>query len=244
MASGILLRVGIDSNNGRWNAPCRRDGRFCYVPVTDVNYGYRASAFARHFSEFEPFVKHLGAEWPSHLSGTCHLDPDFGHLTYVDGNGGRGQRIRNTLSAGDFIVFWAGLRCIETNEIVCSIIGFYTIAYIMNASEVGPLEAHRNAHSRYADSAESDDVLVFAQPECSGRLSKHIPIGGPGGRARQQRVFPELLREWGGLRKQNGGAWRNGYIQMSGAPPIFRNGDKFLKWFWRKKPKLIHANNA
>jgi hypothetical protein len=211
--------------------------------VTDGKWGYRGPAYSRYFSEFEPFVRHLGAEWPAHLSGTCHLDPDFGHLTYGDNNGGRGQRIRDVLSADDFIAFWAGLRCIETEEIVCSIIGLYTIAYVMNASEVGPLDAHRNAHSRYAGSVDWDDVLVFGKPERSGRLWKHLPIGGPRGAAHQQRVFPELLRAWGGLRKKDGGDWGDGYIQLSGAPPIFRDPDKFLKWFWGRKPKLVHANN-
>lgn len=242
MASGILLRVGIDSKDGNWNAPCREDGRFCYVPVTDGNYAYRSPAFKRYFSEFEPFVKHLGAEWPARLSGICHLDPDFGNLTYGDGNGGRGRRIREFLSAGDFIVFWAGLRCIETDEIVCSIIGFYTIAYIMNASEVGPLDVHRSAHTRYAKSAEWDDVLVFGKPEQSGRLWKHIPIGRF--RDGAQRVDRELLKIWGDFQKADGGDWCDGYITLSGQPPIFRAPDRFLRWFWAQKPKLAHANNV
>src|SRR5438067_6467796 len=168
MASGILLRVGIDIKDGKWNAPCRRDGRFCYVPVTGSKRSDRGPAFDRYYLEFEPFAKQLGAEWPAHLSGTCHLDPDFGHLTYGDGDGGRGQRIRNFLSAGDFIVFWAGLRCIETEQIVCSIIGFFTVAYIMNAVEVGPLDAHRNAHTRYAQSDNWNDVVVFGKQSESG----------------------------------------------------------------------------
>jgi hypothetical protein len=234
--------VGIDSKSGNWNAPCRGDGRFCYAPIPDGNLSDRSQAFDHYFSEIEPFVKQLGAEWPSHLLGTCHLDPDFGHLTYGDNNGGRGQRIRKFLSAGDFIVFWAGLRCIENNEIVCSIIGFYTIAYIINVSEVGPLDAHRNAHTRYAKSVEWDDVLVFGKPDCSGRLWKHIPIGGF--RDGAQRVERELLKVWGGLQKADGSDWSDGYITLSGQPPIFRHPDRFLEWFWAKKPKLAHANNV
>ena len=113
MASGLLLRVGIDSNGGQWNAPCRKDGRSCYVPIPTGKRSDRGSAFDHDYAECQPFVKQLGIEWPVHLSGGCHLDPDFAHLTYGDGNGGRGQRIRDFLSAGDFIVFWAGLRCID-----------------------------------------------------------------------------------------------------------------------------------
>jgi hypothetical protein len=242
MASGMFLRVGIDSKSGQWNAPCRSDGRFCYVPIPDGGHSNRGAAFDRYYSEFEPFVKRLGAEWPSHLSDTCHLDPDFGHLTYGDVHN-RGQRIRAFLSAGDFIVFWAGLRCLDNSEIVCSIIGFYTIAYIMNASEVGPLDAHRNAHTRYTLSEDNhEDVVVFGKPEKSGRLLKHVPIGRF--RDGAQRVDRNLLAAWDNLQKADGGDWNDGYIHLSGAPPLFRDPDRFLKWFRTQRPKLVHANNV
>jgi hypothetical protein len=241
VSSGILLRVGIDSQAGKWNAPCRDDGRFCYVPIPDGRSSNRGPAFDRHYSEFEPYVKHLGVEWPIHLSGTCHLDPDFSHLTYGDGNN-RGQRIRDFLAAGDFIVFWSGLRSVHTGEIVCSIVGFYTISSIVNASEVGPLDSHRNAHTRYDGAPDQGDVVVFANPAKSGRLWKHIPIGKY--RDRAQRVDKNLLDAWGDLENGDGEDWLDGYIQLSGAPPIFRNPARFLKWFWARKPKLVHANNV
>ncbi len=242
MANGILLRVGIDSKEAKWNAPCRKDGRFCYVPVTDGSQSDRGPAFDHDYSEFRPFVEYLGAEWPSHLSGTCHLDPDFSHLTYGDGDRGRGRRIRDFLSAGDFIAFWAGLREIESGEIVCSIIGFFTIAYIVNAAEIGPLDAHRNAHTRYKQSEKWNHVVVVGNPERSGRLRKHLPIGSF--RDGAQRVDRELLKSWGDLQKADGGIWNDGYITLSGQPPIFRDPAKFSKWFWAKKPKLVHANNV
>jgi hypothetical protein len=241
MARGILLRVGVDSKAGKWNAPCREDGRFVYVPIPAGKKSDRGRAFDRYFSEFEPFVQQLGAKWPARLTGTCHLDPDFNHLTYGDG-GSRGQRIRKFLSAGDFIVFWAGLRCIESDEIVCSIIGFYTIASVMRACDVGSLDAHRNAHTRYRQSEEWQDVVVFANPERSGRLWKHIRIGGF--RDGAQRVDRHLLRAWGDLEKADGGDWNDGYITLSGQPPILRRPEKFLKWFWGLKPRLVHANNV
>jgi hypothetical protein len=240
MGSGILLRVGVDAIAGKWNAPCRLDGRFCYVPIPDADKSNRGPAFDHGYSEFVPFVKQLGVEWPAYLSGNCHLDPDFCHLTYGD-SGNRGQRIRDFLSAGDFIVFWAGLRCNDTQEIVCSIIGFYTISSVVNAAEVGPLDSHRNAHTRYVGVVGGADVVVFAKPEKSGRLSKHIPIGWY--RDGAQRVDRALLTAWGYFQNGDGGDWPDGYIQLGGAPPIFRKPDKFLKWFWQRKPKLVHANN-
>ncbi len=240
MARGILLRVGIDSQSGEWNAPCCNDGRFCYVPIPYGRNSERGPAFDHYYSEFKPYVEHMGVEWPSPLSGTCHLDPDFVHLTHGD-QGARGMRIREFISAGDFIVFWSGLRSVHTKEIRCFIIGFYTVSCVVNASEVGSLDAHRNAHTRDNLAADCEDVVVFANPEKSGRLWKHIPIGRS--RNGHQRVDRELLTAWGDLQTKDGKKWKDGYIQRSAAPPIFRNSAKFLKWFWAQKPKLVHANN-
>lgn len=239
--AGILLRIGIDQSAGRWNAPCCPDGRFCYVPIPDGRSSDRGAMFDRHYSEFVPFIRQLGADWPSHLSGTCHLDPDFVHLTYGDAQN-RAKRIRNHLSAGDFIAFWAGLRCMATDEVICSIVGFYTVSSVANASEVGPLDSHRNAHTRYAGDPDREDVVVFARPSLSGRLWKHIQIGRY--RDGAQRVDRELLTIWGGLENGDGGDWPDGYIHRSASPPIFRDAGRFLKWFWAQKPKLVHANNV
>jgi len=240
--AGILLRVGVDTSAGRWNAPCREDGRFCYVPIPDGGSSDRGAIFDHEYAEFIPYVTHLGAEWPDYLSGTCHLDPDFNHLTYGDGDGNRGHRIRDHLGAGDFIAFWAGLLSVESDEIICAIVGFYTISAVVNASESGPLDSHRNAHTRYNVSADCGDVVVLANPARSGRLRRHIPIGRF--RDRAQRVDTDLLRTWGELENGDGGDWPDGYIQRSGAPPIFRDPDRFLKWFWSRKPKLVHSNNV
>ena len=237
MKKGILLRVGIDSKTGKWNAPCSSDGSFCYVPIPGDGSD-RGLCFDRFYSEFRPFAERFGVVWPSHLSGACHLDPDFSHLTYGD-QGNRGQRIRKLLCPGDFIVFWAGLHSIDTQEKVCSIIGFYTVSFMVNAPEVGPMDWHRSAHTRYT--AGDDDIIVFAKPEESGRLRKHLPIGKR--RDRSQRVDSDLLKKWGDLCKQDGGDWDEGWIQMSGAPPIFRKPEKFLAWFRARRPQFVHANN-
>lgn len=241
MHNGILLRVGIDAKSGRWNAPCRKDGRFVYVPIPDDESSDRGRVFDHDYSEFRPHVAHLGGEWPEFLDGNCHLDPDFANLTYGDG-GNRGQRIRDFLSPGDFIVFWAGLRSIESREIICSIIGFYTVSRIVNAAEVGPADWHRNAHSRYEGDKGRRDIVVFANPANSGRLTKHLPIGAF--RDGAQRVDRDLLTCWGDLQNGDGGKWPDGYIQLSGAPPVFRRPSRFVKWFRARRPRLVHANNV
>jgi len=242
MKNGLLIRVAVDSNSDGWNAPCRTNGRFCYVPIGDPNRSDRGSYFDHSYDEFRPFVTALGGALPPHLSGNCHLDPDFAHLTYGDWKS-RGERIREFLCPGSFIVFWAGLRWLDgkqAGQIVCSIIGFFRVAHILNASSVGPLHYHCNAHTRYT--ASDDHTVVFADPSDSGRLKKHIPIGEH--RVDAQRIRQEYLDAWGNLRRRNGELLKDGYIQLSGNPPIFNDPERFEQWFYRKRPEFVHANNV
>jgi hypothetical protein len=243
MPNGLLFRVGIDSASGGWNAPCRADGSFCYVPIADGKPGGRGAHFDHTYAEFSPFVTALGGIWRKRLRGVCHLDPDFANLTYGDA-GSRARRIRDFIVPGSFIVFWAGLRWLDgprANNLVCSIIGFYRVAQVTTAADVGLLDAHRNAHTRRRLTRD-DDLVVFADPRESGRLRRHIPIGRH--RERAQRVDPDILAAWGGLRRKSGETHKDGYLQLSGNPPIFADPERFLKWFWRQKPELVHANNV
>jgi hypothetical protein len=241
MANGVLLRVGIDSAAPGWNAPCRTNGSFCYVPINET--APSGTILDHTYEEFPPFVTAIGGTWPSWLSGTCHLDPDFAHLTYGDG-GTRAVRIRDFLVPGSFVVFWAGLRWLDgprQGQLVCSLIGFFRVAHVLQAQDVGILDRHRNANTRRAAPA-ADHVVVFADPRESGRLRSHIPIGEY--RDRAQRVSPELLVEWGGLCGKTGELLKDGYIHRAGNPPLFNDPDRFLTWFRRQEPQLVHANNV
>ncbi len=243
MPNGLFYRVGIDSTSGGWNAPCRVDGSFCYVPIADGGPGGRRTLFDHGYDEFSPFATALGANWPGRQSGPCHLDPDFAHLTYGDA-GSRARRIREFAAPGSFIVFWAALRWLDgpaAGSLVCSIIGFFRVSRVVWAGDVGVLDAHRNAHTRRRKPAEGH-VVVFADPRDSGRLRRHIPVGGH--RDRAQRVDPALLAAWGGLCRKSGEPLRDGYIQLSGSPPIFKDPERFLRWFRRQGPELVHANNV
>lgn len=247
--SGLLIRVGVDSaeENGKWNAPCLNDGSFCYVPIPSNDASNRGPSFDHTYDEFKPFVTAMGVDWPSHLSGLCHLDPDFAHLTYGDGTK-RLRRIREVLRPGSIVAFWSGMRCVESQKRICSIIGFFTVAYVIDGASVGPTDSHRNAHTRFLLSDLSEDIVIFARPESSGRLKKHIQIGeamlAPGWTRPQQCIFPELLDKWGQLQNDDGSYIKNGYIQRSVNPPIFVEPQTFADWFFKQKPKFIHANNA
>src|SRR5580704_17921230 len=74
---GLLLRVGIDQTAGAWNAPCRLDGRFCYVPIPEDDPS--GTWLDHRYDEFASFVQAIGGQWPGHLpqERVCHLDPDF-----------------------------------------------------------------------------------------------------------------------------------------------------------------------
>ena len=240
MKKGLLIRVGIDSTAGGWNAPCD-ERSFCYVPMgssddltDDYDPGYRI--YQRAVSAFVPDTAPNSVRWPSRLPRYGHFDPDFEELTYGDCRQ-RAARIRSALADGDgsFIVFYAGLRSIYSNELVYSIIGFYSIEHIVPGPAVRRADWHRNAHTRNGGCSDPDTVVVFARPHESGRLLHHIPIGHY--RRRAYRVTPKLLDAWGGLDVHDGFIQRNVFL------PRFLDGDRFLRWFERQKPVLICEQN-
>lgn len=207
------------------------------------------------YKKYRRFVKELldgtaprRCLWPAKLprAGYAHFDPDFFYCTYGDcyrsrGYNQRGRRIWKFLRDGEnpFIVFYAGLRSIETGGLVYSIIGFYDVRRVRRASDVPRAHWHMNAHTRKGVGRESDDVVVFAWKEHSGRFLYHIPIGFYSRGA--WRIRPKLLREWGGV------DIRGGFIQRSNKPPRFKKPDSFLRWFRKQKPKfvkLIHHDNV
>ena len=232
----LLLRVGIDSTDGGWQAPVRaKTGEFAYVPITeDRDDKPPRRGLVRRFDEFIDPVAKLGAELPSRLLGkAAHLDPDFDYLTYGD-QGQRARRIRN-LSPGDLLVFFAALKPVEEpgHSLIYAIIGLYVIEEIVNAKDVPRGRWKENAHTRRV--AKKDDIVVRAKPRVSGRLNRCIPIGEY--RNNAYRVRQQLLRAWGGLQV------RDGYIQRSANPPHFRDADSFYRWFRSRSPGVIAANN-
>ncbi len=232
--NGLLVRVGIDSTDGKWNAPVRTaTGEFAYVTITDTKP--LRNGMARFYDEFSPAVASFGEHLPKELLGTpTHLDPDFDQLTYGD-QGQRGKRITEHLTKGDFLAFFAALRPIDTapRPLVYALIGLYVIDEIVAASSVPQERWAENAHTRRIPSNE--DIVVRAKAGVSGRLKRCIPIGEL--RDSFYRVRNDLLDAWGGL------DIKDGYIQRSVRLPAFSDAEKFYCWFLNQSPELIPKNN-
>jgi hypothetical protein len=230
---GLLVRVGIDSTDGNWNAPVRTtSGAFAYVPITETKQ--MRPGLVRRYDEFIPAVARCGQELPRELLGQpTHLDPDFAFLTYGD----QGQKARSIskLQRGDLLAFFAGLRAAENarSSLVYALIGLYVIEEIAPARSVPRNQWHENAHTRREPGAS--DILVRARPRISGRLKKCIPIGEY--RERAYRVRRDLLKEWGDVDV------KDGYIQRSARLPAFLNAEKFYQWFLAHKIELVVDNN-
>jgi hypothetical protein len=230
---GLLIRVGIDSACGSWNAPVdMATKKFVYVPIPEskpIRRGLKC--------HYNSLIRPLAAVRAT-LPATCanelmHLDPDFHFLTYGD-QGSRAQRIRDVLGGGNgFIAFYASLRDVTTRQLVNALIGFYQVYKIVEAADFPKTRWHQNAHTR-RKSCEGD-VVVLADKGNSGRLAHCIVIGQF--RDRAHRVDKALLKAWGGL------TVRDGYIQRSARLPEFLNPGRFLEWFHSQQPKLLQVNN-
>jgi len=228
---GLLVRVGIDSTDGLWNAPVdTATGEFAYVTITEVKKP--RPGLARLFDEFVPAVSRFNVELPERLRGLpTHLDPDFSTLTYGD-QGGRAKQI-GKLGLGDLLAFFASLRDARSESLLYALIGLYIIDEIVLARSVERKRWSENAHTRRFPSL--DDIVVRARAQVSGRLQKCIPIGEY--RDRAYRVKRELLEAWGDL------TVKDGFLQRSARLPAFRDAARFYEWFKNQRPVLIWSNN-
>jgi hypothetical protein len=231
--NGLLVRVGIDSTDGNWNAPVRSAcGEFAYVTITEAKP--LRPGLTRRYDEFTTAVARFGQTLPPQLLGQpTHLDPDFEHLTYGD----QGQRARSisALQHGDLLAFFAGLRPIEApgGPLLYALIGLCRIEEIVTAESVPLPRWHENAHTRRVPGAT--DIVIRSMRGVSGRLKRCIPIGEY--RDRAYRVRRDLLSAWGGMEVADG------YIQRSARLPAFRDAARFYDWFLAQEPDLVSENN-
>ena len=240
----ILIRVGADSKYGRWHSPVDPvSNEFVYVPIPEprdcrpglaTQYASLRSALET-FAAGRPEVPRRHVELPAHLiGGAMHLDPDFENQTYGD-TPVRARRL-SEFERGDAVVFYGGLRPTAPCEhrLVYAIIGFFMVREVVRVRDVPPERWPENAHTRRLVPRD-DDVIVRADPATSGRLRRCIPIGE--WRERAYRVRREILDAWGDL------SCRNGFLQLSGVPPTFRDPRRFMRWFEKQGPELVSMNN-
>jgi hypothetical protein len=232
--NGLLVRVGIDSTDGCWNAPMRlASGEFAYVTITDTKP--LRDGMTRRYDEFIPVTKRFGEQLPPPLLGQpTHLDPDFDQLTYGD-QGQRGKRITSMVNCGDLLAFFAALRPVDgpARPLIYALIGLYVVEEIVPAKSVPQSRWAENAHTRRMPG--DSDIVVRAKRGVSGRLTRCIPIGEL--RDRVYRVRNDLLNAWGGL------DIKDGYIHRSVRLPGFHDAKKFYSWFLAQKPELVAENN-
>jgi len=232
--NGLLVRVGIDSTDGCWNAPVRLASRdFAYVTITETKP--LREGMVRRYDEFVPVVARFREQLPARLLGKpTHLDPDFDQLTYGD-QGQRGKRITTLLTAGDLLAFFAALCPVDgpPRPLIYAIIGLYVVDEIIPATSVPEVRWNENAHTRHVPGG--GDIVVRAKPDVSGRLRRCIPIGEL--RGRFYRVRKDLLDAWGGL------DIKDGYIHRSVRLPAFLDAKRFYRWFLTQRPELLQRNN-
>jgi len=239
----ILVRIGIDHSYGHWNGPVDpASGEFVYVPIPDTvgkryHPGHRIS-YREVVPALEKFSTAFGINdihFPKQLlHRAMHLDPDFANLTYGDNGKRRGLGITK-LSRGDLLVFCAGLRpTTKHTTLMYALVGVYVVENIIHAVDVPPERWDENAHTRWTP-ISTDDIIVRAVQNRSGRLKVCIPIGE--WRNKSYRVRNAVLKKWGGL------SVKDGYIQRSARPPEFLKPLKFMRWFKHQRPMLLKRNN-
>lgn len=248
---GLLVRVGIDQTYGRWNAPCRADGSFCYIPMQPKPRERFEPGFETTYDQFEQscqvFAEGNGLVFPRRLRGDqCHLDPDFSFLSYGDSYQKappilKARRILKFFdgSRDNFIAFYASFEQIgRPRPLVYAIIGLYRFQEVQLARKVPLKRRKENAHTRLADYQrdDNDDIVIFADKNGSGRLRSLIEIGEQHNN-HQYYVKEGLLREWQGISSHNG------WIQRSAYLPEFCKPDLFLRWFAAQNPEFVQENN-
>ncbi len=242
----LLVRIGVDQAYGGWNAPVDADGHFVYVPIPEKRGTSFHPGLDRRYGEILPALHHFCGEHDCDLfddlrfphgllESSMHLDPDFECLTYGDEGGRRGAGMVS-MSDGDLLVFYGGLRPIHRCEhrLIYALLGMYVVREVVSVKSVAPQRWFENAHVRKTKLGETD-IVVRAKPELSGRFNRCVSIGE--WRNRSYRVRQDILDAWGGL------SVKDGFIQRSAVPPALNDPGRFLDWLKKQHIQLVARNN-
>jgi hypothetical protein len=223
--------------------------KFVYVPIPedqDKGNKLQRQGYAEPYFQFERPCSELGKELRANLlERNAHLDPDFRYLTYGDEHNKAKQLNDAKLTEGDALVFYGGLKPINslpnvTHDLVYALIGLYILAGPrVKATCLPPKDWHKNAHTRRIP--QDDDIVFFAKKIVSGRLEKCIDIG----ECIDGRYYlkQDLFDLWGGFEFPHKKEIPRLYLQVSGALPKFTNAARFYDWFTTQNIRLIQRNN-
>ena len=207
----VLLRVGTDSGCRPVNAngPIFPDGRFEYVPLPDIRSLHEKRTYGNTFGRMErPLADYFPERRKSIAGVAIHFDPEFDTFTY--GTPTRMQRSLASLEAGDYLLFYGGLRQVtdDGGPIPRTPHALYLFGYFRVDHAVRAREYHRdellptfgaNFHVRHPDIFVHDHeelVLVKGGPE-SRLLERAVPISDrrPNRRGRATFVLSEPMAE-------------------------------------------------
>ena len=104
---------------------------------------------------------------------------------------------------------------------------------VLKVMDMPESDLHKNAHTRI-NNMNKDHLVVFADPNLSGRFNRAIPIGEF--RNGSYRVTKETLDAWGNI------GVKDGFIQRSVCPPWFTKPEQFLTWLSNQQVDLINGN--
>lgn len=197
MRKALLLRVGIDSGCGGTLGPIFPDGTFEYVPIPESSQCvsprslYFRDLPARHGGTLAQYVP------AKYREAAAHYDPEFETFTYGDPT--RNKRVQLLrLDDGDLLVFYAGLRPVESWAASrLYIIGYFTVASVesVNATNSWPppnfLHLLGNAHLR-RNRPDDGLVVVCGHARASRLLDRAIAISDEA-----QRATPETEKRLG-----------------------------------------------
>jgi len=171
----LLVRIGVDQKYGRWNAPVDANGRFVYVPIPENADTAFHHGLERRYGELLPALHrfcsdhncdlHRDLRFPIDLlHRSVHLDPDFECLTYGDVGDRRGTEIAS-MSAGDILVFYSGMRPIHHCEhrLIYALVGLYVVQEVLSVGRISPERWYENAHVRKTKRGNTD-IVVRAKP--------------------------------------------------------------------------------
>jgi hypothetical protein len=205
--SVVLIRVGIDTQEGGFHSPLFRNGDFEFIPIPDNKHGVDRRTYGNTVGihgralvdYFPPHARVRMTDVP------MHVDPEFETFTYGDPT--PPKRSLAKLKAGDLLTFYAGL---EGWDFECApalyIIGYFEVE-LAGVGSSFPKKVLRDCFSRNFHVMHEDvfagerDKLVLIKGSMRSRLltraaklgeRQRLPTG-----SWWQSILPEMAKVFG-----------------------------------------------